>query len=62
MKKIIFIILCALIFIPKLKAQQGKLIDEIVGVVGENIILESDVQMEFEQVKKELPLASDSIK
>jgi len=62
MKRIIFIIFCALIFIPKLKAQQGKLIDEIVGVVGENIILESDIQMEFEQVKKELPLASDSVK
>lgn len=62
MKKIIFVIICAVIFVPKLKAQQGKLIDEIVGVVGENIILESEVQMEFEQVKKEFPLASDSVK
>ena len=62
MKKLIFIIIYIGIFIPNLQAQQGKLIDEIVGVVGENIILESEVQMEFEQVKKELPLASDSVK
>lgn len=62
MKKVILIILCAIIFTAKLQAQQGKLIDEIVGVVGENIILESDIQMEFEQVKKEFQMVSDSVK
>jgi len=62
MKKVILLILCAIIFTAKLQAQQGKLIDEIVGVVGENIILESDIQMEFEQVKKEFQMVSDSVK
>ena len=62
MKKIALLIACAIIITPKLHAQQGKLIDEIVGVVGDNIILESDIQMEFEQMKKEFPGISDSVK
>ncbi len=62
MKKITLFIISAIILVPELYAQQGKLIDEIVGVVGENIILESEVQMEFEQMKKEFPAISDSVK
>jgi peptidyl-prolyl cis-trans isomerase SurA len=62
MKKIAFLIAGIFLIIANSYAQQGKLIDEIVGVVGENIIMESEVEIEFEQLKKEMPDISDSVK
>lgn len=40
----------------------GMVIDRIVGVVGENIIMQSEIEMEFAQLKKEYPEAADSFK
>ncbi len=61
MKKLFLLVISiAMCFLAQ--AQQGKLIDEIVGVVGENIILESEVEIEFQQLQKEMPKVSDSVK
>jgi peptidyl-prolyl cis-trans isomerase SurA len=62
MKKRFLLWICAMMMMPMLYAQQGKLIDEIVGVVGDNIILESEVEIEFQQMQKEFPGMSDSVK
>jgi peptidyl-prolyl cis-trans isomerase SurA len=62
MKKIIFLWICAVIGISQLHAQQGKLIDEIIGVVGDNIVLESEVEIEFKQMQKEFPELHDTMK
>lgn len=40
----------------------GMVIDQIVGVVGDNIIMQSELEIEFAQLKKELPDANDSFK
>lgn len=40
----------------------GMVIDRIVGVVGDNIIMQSEIEMEFSQLRKEIPDAPDSIK
>jgi peptidyl-prolyl cis-trans isomerase SurA len=62
MKKLVFTCVGLLLMIVGVYAQQGKVIDEIIGVVGDNIILESEVQIEFEQMQKEFPGMSDSVK
>lgn len=62
MKKIIFLWICAVVFIPRLHAQQGKLIDEVIAVVGDNIILESEVEVEYRQMQKEIPEIRDTMK
>jgi peptidyl-prolyl cis-trans isomerase SurA len=50
--------------LPAILAQQaGKAIDQIVAVVGDNIILQSEVEMEFEQLKRQADEAlSDTMK
>jgi len=40
----------------------GMIIDQIVGVVGDNVIMESELEVEFSQLRKEFPEASDSFK
>jgi len=40
----------------------GMIIDRIVGIVGENIVMQSEVEMEFSQFKKEYFDASDTLK
>jgi peptidyl-prolyl cis-trans isomerase SurA len=40
----------------------GMIIDQIVGVVGDNVIMQSEIEMEFSQLKKEFPEANDSFK
>lgn len=40
----------------------GMIIDQIVGVVGDNIIMQSELEVEFSQLKKEFPHASDTFK
>lgn len=42
--------------------QPGMLIDKIVAVVGDNVIMQSEIEMEYSQVRKEFPNAPDSIK
>ncbi|MES2778491.1 MAG: peptidylprolyl isomerase [Bacteroidota bacterium] len=42
--------------------QPGMVIDQIVGVVGDNIIMQSEIEIEFAQLRKEFPEASDTMK
>ncbi|MES2561073.1 MAG: peptidylprolyl isomerase [Bacteroidota bacterium] len=42
--------------------QPGMVIDQIVGVVGDNIIMQSEIEIEFAQLQKEFPAAPDSMK
>lgn len=58
------IALLTICFSIALNAQNrpGMVIDRIVGVVGDNIIMQSEVEMEFSQLRKEIPDAPDSIK
>jgi len=45
------------------KAQlNGQLLDEIAAVVGDNIIMQSDIDVEFQQLQKELGEMHDSVK
>ena len=41
---------------------QGQLIDEIAAVVGENIIMQSEIEVEFFQLQKEIGQLKDSTK
>jgi peptidyl-prolyl cis-trans isomerase SurA len=50
-------------FIFKLHAQQqGQVIDEIAAVVGDNIIMQSEVEVEFQQLQKDIGQLNDSAK
>jgi peptidyl-prolyl cis-trans isomerase SurA len=40
----------------------GMVIDQIVGIVGDNIIMQSELEIEFSQLRKEFPEANDSFK
>ncbi len=40
----------------------GMVIDRIVGVVGDNVVMQSEIEVEFSQLRKEYPEASDSFK
>jgi peptidyl-prolyl cis-trans isomerase SurA len=40
----------------------GMIIDQIVAVVGDNVIMQSELEMEFSQLKKEFPDMPDSLK
>jgi peptidyl-prolyl cis-trans isomerase SurA len=44
------------------QAQTGKVIDEIVAVVGENIVLKSELDAEYEQAKKEMDFYEGDLK
>ena len=43
-------------------AQTGKVIDEIVAVVGENIVLRSELEAEYEQAKKDMDFYEGDLK
>lgn len=56
-----FLLVSGLIF--KLHAQQqGQVIDEIAAVVGDNIIMQSEVEVEFQQLQKDIGQLNDSAK
>jgi peptidyl-prolyl cis-trans isomerase SurA len=40
----------------------GMIIDRIVGVVGDNVVMQSEIEVEFSQLRKEYPDANDSFK
>jgi peptidyl-prolyl cis-trans isomerase SurA len=64
MRKIACLILFFMASLPAILAQQaGKAIDQIVAVIGDNIILQSEIEMEFEQLKRQADEAlSDTLK
>lgn len=64
MRKIACLILFFMASLPVILAQQaGKAIDQIVAVIGDNIILQSEIEMEFEQLKRQADEAlSDTLK
>lgn len=54
---IIFLLLASLLF-----AQPGKVLEEIVAVVGENVILKSDLETEYIQAKQEMEFFEGDLK
>lgn len=40
--------------------QQGQVIDEIAAVVGDNIIMQSEIEIEFQQLQKDIGVLNDS--
>lgn len=64
MKRIFGYILLMIIGSLQAVAQNkpGMVIDQIVGVVGDNIIMQSELEVEFAQLKKEFPEAADTFK
>lgn len=64
--KLKYISLCLLLLTGAFSAfaqnQPGMVIDQIVGVVGDNIIMQSEIEIEFSQLRKEFPGASDTMK
>jgi peptidyl-prolyl cis-trans isomerase SurA len=40
----------------------GLIVDQIVAVVGNNVIMQSELEVEFNQLRKEIPNAPDSLK
>lgn len=62
--KYVLLIVVGVIWFGGVKAQQaGQVVDQIAAVVGDNIIMQSEIEMEFEQIKRqsETPV-SDSLK
>jgi peptidyl-prolyl cis-trans isomerase SurA len=54
MKKLDGLLFFFMASLPAILAQQaGKVVDQIVAVVGDNIILQSEIEMEFEQLKRQ---------
>lgn len=54
MKKLAGLLFFFMASLPAILAQQaGKVVDQIVAVVGDNIILQSEIEMEFEQLKRQ---------
>lgn len=64
MKKLACLLFFFMASLPAILAQQvGKAVDQIVAVVGDNIILQSEIEMEFEQLKRQADEAlSDTLK
>ncbi|MCU0422201.1 MAG: peptidylprolyl isomerase [Bacteroidia bacterium] len=58
------LIIFLLIICPHLSNAQvsGQVIDEIAAVVGDNIIMQSEIEIEFQQLQKELGKIDDSVK
>ena len=50
------------VFSAMAQNQPGMVIDQIVGVVGDNIIMQSEIEIEFAQLRKEFPQAPDTMK
>lgn len=50
-KKITFLLLANLMFVLVMRAQQAAVIDEVVAVVGKNIILQSDIENQYIQMR-----------
>jgi peptidyl-prolyl cis-trans isomerase SurA len=56
-------ILCLMISLTvSAQNKPGMIIDQIVGIVGDNIIMQSELEVEFAQLRKEYPEANDSFK
>ena len=53
MMRIFWVILLGVGVLPGLQAQQRMVIDKIVAIVGENTILESDVMMQYDQMRRQ---------
>jgi peptidyl-prolyl cis-trans isomerase SurA len=60
MKKIVSIIFCLFVLLPLFA--QPKMIDKVVGVVGDNIILLSDVEVQIQQAKAQGEVISDRLR
>lgn len=50
-KKITYLLLANLMFVLVMRAQQPAVIDEVVAVVGKNIILQSDIENQYIQMR-----------
>lgn len=61
MKHILSILSLITLFAATIQAQtQGQVIDEIAAVVGDNIIMQSEIEVEFQQLQKEIGSLNDS--
>ena len=60
MRKIVSIIFCLFVLLPLFA--QPKMIDKVVGVVGDNIILLSDVEVQIQQAKAQGEVISDRLR
>jgi peptidyl-prolyl cis-trans isomerase SurA len=60
MKKIVSIIFCFFVLLPLFA--QPKMVDKVVGVVGDNIILLSDVEVQIQQAKAQGEVISDRLR
>ncbi len=61
MKHILSILSFITLFAATIQAQtQGQVIDEIAAVVGDNIIMQSEIEVEFQQLQKEIGSLNDS--
>ncbi|MBW7844758.1 MAG: peptidylprolyl isomerase [Bacteroidia bacterium] len=60
-KRIILTLILSSIYIPSIFAQ-GQVIDEISAIVGDNIIMQYEIDVEFFQLQKEIGALSDSAK
>jgi peptidyl-prolyl cis-trans isomerase SurA len=60
MKKIVSIIFCLFVLLPLFA--QPKMIDKVVGVVGDNIILLSDVEVQIQQAKAQGEVINDRLR
>lgn len=63
MKRFFCVVVFAVFALPTVYAQgQGEIIDEIAAVVGDNIIMQSEIEVEFFQLQKEIGTLNDSAK
>ena len=61
MKHILSVLSLITLFAATIHAQtQGQVIDEIAAVVGENIIMQSEIEVEFQQLQKDIGSLNDS--
>lgn len=60
MKKIVSIIFCFFVLLPLFA--QPKMVDKVVGVVGDNIILLSDVEVQIQQAKAQGEVINDRLR
>lgn len=61
MKRFLICLILAVCFTSHLSAQRaGQVIDEIAAIVGDHIIMQSEVEVEFQQLQKDIGLLNDS--
>ena len=61
MHKILATLIVLFLFI-QVSAQEQKMVDKIIGVVGDNIILMSDIESQLQQAKSQGEKINDEIK